>query len=126
MPSSIPASKYFKAVEVKGERIILINSEGLLSSDELSSIYAPPRKTFTAPEARGFVFRNGVVARSLPELIECLKAIDDETLSHHLGPSTNHFVPWIADVLMEKGLGEQVSGLHTRQEIISILQAFHQ
>ncbi len=69
-----------------------------------------------------FHLHNGVVIKSLRDLIDVLEIIDDETFAYHVNLQKNDFSDWIGAVFKDNNLSQAVKGAKSKQEIIEILQ----
>jgi len=61
-----------------------------------------------------FVLNNGKLILSIPELLESLDEMDDNTFSHHVNDSKNDFYDWIKHSLDSK-FAEKIKDEKTRQ-----------
>ena len=68
-----------------------------------------------------FYLRNGVVLKSLHDLIGVLEVIDDVTLNYHI--NRNDFGSWIKNIFKDHELADKVKAAKTKLEIIEIIEA---
>ena len=69
-----------------------------------------------------FYFSNGDSAGNLDEFLEKLEGIDDECFFHHVNEEKNDFANWILYSLKYKALGNRISELKDKKEIISAIR----
>lgn len=69
-----------------------------------------------------FYFSNGDSAGNLDEFLEKLEDIDDKCFFHHVNDEKNDFANWILYSLKDKALGNRISRLREKDEIISAIQ----
>jgi len=72
-----------------------------------------------------FRLSNGVVIRSIYELSDALKAMNEETFSHHVNSEKNDFSSWAAQSLKNVYLAEKLGKSKTRQEMAVVLELFY-
>ena len=76
---------------------------------------AKENQKFTeAPEGKRFVLHDGRILKNLKELAEALEHMSEEVFRHHANPSKNDFSNWIAGVLHEKELAEELKSIDDR------------
>ena len=68
-----------------------------------------------------FYLRNGVVLKSLHDLIGVLEVIDDVTLNYHI--NRNDFGSWVKNIFKDHELADKVKAAKTKLEIIEIIEA---
>ena len=71
-----------------------------------------------------FLLRNGRLIRSISELADTLKTIDNETFTHHVNDGRNDFSTWIRDVFNDSVIADRISGLKDRGDIIRELEIY--
>lgn len=69
-----------------------------------------------------FRMYNGVVLKSLHDLIDALEIIDDETFGHHVNKGKNDFSEWINHVMKDKSFAEKIKNAKAKEEMIEILE----
>lgn len=69
-----------------------------------------------------FCLYNGVVLKSLHDLINILEVIDDETFNHHVNEHKNDFAHWIKTSIKDKHIAYKIKDSKTRQKMIEILE----
>jgi mannitol/fructose-specific phosphotransferase system IIA component (Ntr-type) len=78
--------------------------------------HLPPRKYF--------YLDNGVVIKSLHQLSDALKAMDDELFEKHVNEEKNDFSDWLKETLKNEELAEKLSKARTKKEMVEILEVF--
>ena len=73
---------------------------------------------------RYFWLANGSVIRSLYELSDALKVMDDELFKKHADETKNDFAKWVKDALKNEHLAEKLNKAKTKKEMIEILEIF--
>ncbi|MGV8169318.1 MAG: hypothetical protein ACP5N3_04650 [Candidatus Nanoarchaeia archaeon] len=82
-----------------------------------------PKKTIkNAPEWNEFLFANGGRAKSIAELKDRLKEMDQALFESHVSSEKNDFASWIRDVFQEYELAHRVRSAKTKEEMINILE----
>ncbi len=76
-----------------------------------------PRIT-KAPEDKAFVLRNGQKLKTVKELKESLKTMDEETFRHHVNHERNDFSEWIKHVFKDKELARKIKTSKTKNGIM--------
>lgn len=74
----------------------------------------PARKLQNCDEEKKFWAQNGQTYKSLYDLVEGLRAMDDACFQHHVSPTKNDFSQWIGDVICDQTLSEGLAHLSTR------------
>ena len=69
-----------------------------------------------------FYCADGTVLRSIHELEKKLRAISNETYSHHVNESKNDFHNWIRDVFQEHELANEILTAKTQAEAAAIVR----
>ncbi len=69
-----------------------------------------------------FRLQNGVVLKSLHDLVDNLEVMDDSTFRHHVKDHKNDFADWISKVYTDSRLAEKVGSAKSRAEMIETLQ----
>lgn len=69
-----------------------------------------------------FRLQNGVVLKSLHDLVDNLEVMDDSTFHHHVKDHKNDFADWISKVYIDSRLAEKVGSAKSRTEMIETLQ----
>ena len=91
-----------------------------IKSDEdekiMTNVISNPKKYFW--------LANGVVIRSLYELIDDLKVMDDGLFGTHVNPRKNDFAKWINDSLKNEHLAERLNSSKSKKEMLEILEAY--
>ena len=70
-----------------------------------------------------FYVCNGVVLKSLNELLDFLKNVDDDTFFYHVDHQKNDFANWVLNVLKKKTLAKKLFEVHTRSEMIQLIES---
>jgi len=68
-----------------------------------------------------FLVRDGIVLKSLLELVDALEFMDDETFRYHVNDVRNDFYNWIKDVFGEEELAVRVLSANNKNEIQVVL-----
>jgi len=76
------------------------------------------------PPGKYFQLANGVVIKSLYQLSDALKAIDEELFGKHVNEGKNDFVSWVRNALKNEDLAEKLEKARTKQEMVDILEVF--
>jgi hypothetical protein len=69
-----------------------------------------------------FRLQNGVVLKSLHDLVDNLEVMDDATFQHHVKDQKNDFADWVVKVFMDHKLAEKIKGSKSRAEMIEMVQ----
>ena len=69
-----------------------------------------------------FYINNGVVLKSLHDLIDVLEVIDEETFNHHVKNNRNDFSEWIRHIFKDNSLADKLKNTKTRMEMVEILE----
>ncbi len=69
-----------------------------------------------------FVLSDGIEVKSVRDLIEALKKIDEDTFSEHVNDDGNEFGQWLSLALSSPDLEDKFSGVKDRQQMISELE----
>jgi hypothetical protein len=107
-----------KKARTRDEMIEILETQPIILED-LSKDYKsqlPPRKYFW--------LKNGIVIKSLYELLDALKAMDDELFEKHVSEENNDFSVWIKDTLKNEKLAERLSKAKTKKGMIDTLEVF--
>jgi len=65
---------------------------------------------------------NGAVLKSLGDLFEEMKVIDDNSFRHHVNESNNDFSNWVGEIIGDKRLANKIRASQTREEIVLALE----
>ncbi len=79
-------------------------------------------KKETSPSKDELLLKNGRLVRSLKELIDALKKIDDNVFSYHVNRNKHDFAEWVEDVLEKEELANKLRKTIFREDIINILE----
>ena len=96
-----------REIQLKSQELRRISNEILLFKNSKPEQY--------------FRLRNGMVLKSLHDLVDCLEVIDDASFMHHVNPSRNDFADWIRNVFMDVKLADKMIGAKSRHEMIEAL-----
>ncbi len=117
LPAGILSSNLIKGViETTKESIVLLDNlekgKGLenLHSLNLFHVFQP------------FIFSTGHQARNLREFLHQLEIIPNEDFDYHFNEKTNHFSPWLKNILNEEKLANSIKIATDRQQIIIKIQ----
>jgi len=69
-----------------------------------------------------FKLENGEEIRTVDELKEKLKQMDDTTFKHYVGEDYNHFANWIREGLHKKELAEKISHIKDKNKLLEALE----
>lgn len=70
---------------------------------------------------RRFFCQDGYVAKNLEELSACLAHMSQDVFSRHVHDSNNDFSNWIRDVLGDKTLADDLSGITERTDAAKMI-----
>ncbi|MBN1377226.1 hypothetical protein JW949_02735 [Candidatus Woesearchaeota archaeon] len=76
----------------------------------------------TTPSRDELLLKNGRLVRSLKELIDALKKIDENVFKYHVNRHKNDFAEWIEDVLEKEELANELRKTVFKEDIIKILE----
>ncbi|MCK5281915.1 MAG: hypothetical protein KAK00_00765 [Nanoarchaeota archaeon] len=82
-----------------------------------------PMKIITDPMLF-FYMHNEKFIKSLDELYNALKDIDNDTFTWHVNEEKNDFSKWIEHVFENKGLAEDIANEKTKEGIINVLDIY--
>ena len=83
------------------------------------------KATHTALNPRKYFWMsNGVVVRSLLELSDVLKSIDDKLYEMHVDDKKNDFAKWVTDTLKNEQLGEKLKRARNKKEMTQLIEAY--
>ena len=68
-----------------------------------------------------FFLKTGEAIKSIKDLADKIKHIDDDTFSHHVSEYKNDFANWIRDVRHNNDLANKVSEAKSREAILDVL-----
>ncbi|MDK2849704.1 MAG: hypothetical protein PWP03_289 [Candidatus Woesearchaeota archaeon] len=68
-----------------------------------------------------FLVKDGIVLKSLLELVDALEFMDDETFRYHVNDLRNDFYNWIKDVFNEDELAVRVLSANDKHEMQVVL-----
>jgi hypothetical protein len=71
-----------------------------------------------------FYLQNGVVLRSLRELSDALKEMDDELFDKHVTHDRNDFAEWVKHVFTHEDLAASLAKCHARKDMIKALDVY--
>jgi len=69
-----------------------------------------------------FHLHNGVVLKSLHDLIDALEITDDDTFRHHVNDGKNDFSDWIRHVIKDNNIADKIKNAKTKEDMIEILE----
>lgn len=69
-----------------------------------------------------FHMNNGVVLKSLHDLIDILEVVDEETYHHHVNDYKNDFATWVLNIFKDKNLSMALKKARTRAAMIEALE----
>jgi len=69
-----------------------------------------------------FKLENGEEIRTINELREKLKQMDDATFRHYVGDDYNHFAKWIREGLHKEELAEKISHIKDKNKLLEALE----
>jgi mannitol/fructose-specific phosphotransferase system IIA component (Ntr-type) len=107
-----------KKARTKEEMIEVLETEPAVMKDLKSKTkkHLPPKKYFW--------LSNGIVIKSLYELLDALKAMEQELFEEHVNKEKNDFSNWVMHTLKNKNLAEKLEKAKTRKEMVDILEIF--
>ena len=68
-----------------------------------------------------FFLHNGKILKSLTELTQELKQMDQETFGWHVNQEKNDFYNWVRDILKDAGLAGKIENERMRDDMLRIL-----
>jgi hypothetical protein len=83
------------------------------------------QKTVNLKNAEGpecFWFNNGPIVKNLVELMEAVKAMDNNKFKYHALGNNNDFAAWIEFVLNEPALAKRIKKLRTKKSFIKAIK----
>jgi hypothetical protein len=84
--------------------------------EKVTSTSLNPRKYFW--------LSNGAVIRSLLELSDALKGMEDSLYGMHVDDKKNDFANWVSETLRNEALSHKLSKARNRREMISVIEAY--
>lgn len=69
-----------------------------------------------------FHMHNGVLLKSLHDLIDILEVVDDQTFEFHVKGNKNDFSSWIRHVFKNDNLADKIKNAKTKMDIIEVLE----
>jgi hypothetical protein len=69
-----------------------------------------------------FYFKNGIVLRSINDLVNALSIIPDDIFYYHVNSAKNDFANWIRYVIGDVMLADEISEIYTRDELLRFLK----
>jgi hypothetical protein len=69
-----------------------------------------------------FYMHNGVVLKSLHDLIDALEVVDDDTFNFHVSEHKNDFAKWVAQVFKDNHLAGRLQQSKSRAEMIEVIE----
>jgi hypothetical protein len=113
-------------IEEEERRKIRIEHEIDQQSQELKGIFKQIKINQwleqEAPKEHYFKLRNGQELKSLNDLRKALSYMNDEEFSHHVNQERNDFAIWIKEALQNIELYEKIKNIHTKEELLAVLQ----
>lgn len=64
-----------------------------------------------------FIIKGGRSVKSLEDLSEALKKMDDDTFAFHVTASKNDFSNWVKDILNDKELAQSIDRVKTKNNL---------
>lgn len=71
-----------------------------------------------------FWLKNGFVMKSVKDLLENLKSMDDGLFRFHVGHHKNDFANWVAHVFKQDALATMMKKTRSREELVELLQVY--
>jgi mannitol/fructose-specific phosphotransferase system IIA component (Ntr-type) len=107
-----------KKAKTKEEMIEILETEPLVMENIKLEYkkHLPPRKYFW--------LANGVVIKSLYQLLDALKAMNNELFEKHVNEEKNDFSSWVKNTLKNNDLAERLEKAKTKEEMVDILEVF--
>jgi hypothetical protein len=69
-----------------------------------------------------FYLSNGIAIKSLSELLDHLKEMDENTFRQHVNQERNDFSEWVSNIIGDKTLGRKIKELKERDEIAKAVE----
>ncbi len=76
------------------------------------------------PPKSYFYLANGVVIKSVQQLSDALKTMDEQLYEKHVSTKKNDFSTWIQDVLKHPELAQKMAQARTRKEMADVLDVY--
>lgn len=74
------------------------------------------------PKDKWFVLNDGRKLRTIDELKESLKVMENNIFSHHVNQDKNDFYSWILHVFNDAKLAEKIMSAKTKDELVNVLE----
>ena len=113
-----PSSETHAAAE---EHFSEIENEHVQLHDELDKITSGDHLDIPVNDGDEFILKNGMRLKSLRELCKALEIIDQEVFAHHVSRERNDFANWIANVIKDEDLADQIKKKRSAKQMIKIL-----
>lgn len=111
------ASKIFKSKD-RDEMIEVLETEPVILENKKS------RYKKELPPKKYFWLANGIVIKSLLDLNEALKTMNDDLFSKHVNKDKNEISDWLTKKLKMTDLGKKVKKVKSRNEMINIFEVY--
>ncbi|RJQ15789.1 hypothetical protein C4573_06580 [Candidatus Woesearchaeota archaeon] len=95
-----------------------------LSQEIKNIVTKPEQKTEKIQPEHFFYLKNGRPLKSLHDLIDALKTIDDESFRHHVNEHKNDFANWLKDILKHEKLADEIRNKKAKAELLKILEDY--
>lgn len=69
--------------------------------------------------SKHFRTKQGIIARSLHELYEAIRKMDDSEFMHHVNSGKNDFKEWVHHVVQDYGLAQELATCKTKDQMIA-------
>jgi len=70
-----------------------------------------------------FYLSNGTALKNIDELLDALRAMDDDTFSSHVNEHKNDFANWVRDVFKNDKLANRILSMSSRERTIEAIEA---
>lgn len=109
---------------VEENKKILLEEEKKIQdkTEELKPLLKKMNFYKEVPVGKYFRSKEGVIVKSIFELLNLLKIIDDEVFMHHITKERNDFSLWVKEVVGDKELATKLSNAVSRKDMITILE----
>lgn len=119
---------YILRKEIETKQQLLIHKEKLIdyTISELKKLMEQEKIADKVikdiPPNKWFVLKDGRKIKSVAELKETLKTIEDHTFNHHVNDAKNDFSSWIRHVFEDANLADKIIFAKTKEELIKVLE----
>ena len=95
--------------------------EEYIEYEHLISPDMPKNQLIEASPDKCFILHNGGSLKSITELKEALRTMDDTTFKYHVNDQRNDFANWIRDVFSNQELANSLKNIKSTKDAYNIL-----